>query len=257
MSVEAVLFSRIFSADRNERIDVLGDDDFDWSLSGKILADARLTVDVIVDVFLCSCDWVQSDTDTVNWDALLVRIEELGSSCGFERFRELFSSFYVTHFVGGEAGYNFLFPSRFVLGFYVLMKDDVLFSEVGYFRTLEYVKFFCSVVCYPSLSDVEKVNVWVEGKQFFDDEMNYWDCIYGGSLLHPISWGFAPFCMLVDLFNADVSGLFVEYHTKFNSVRWRELLVFMLGGQVDLDISGLPLDWLNELFISFNKGQLA
>lgn len=143
MSVEAVLFSRIFSADRNERIDVLEDDDFDWSLSGKILADERLTVDVIIDVFFGSCWWVQSDADTVCWDALLVKIEELGSSWGFERFREIFSSFHVTHFVGGEAGYNFLFPSSFVLGFYTLMRDNVLFGESSdHFGNLDSVKFF-------------------------------------------------------------------------------------------------------------------
>lgn len=223
----------------------LRDPAFDWGFLPEILASEKLDITSFDALSSFSYRWV---VDEVNWDALLVRLEQLYALSSNVEKRMFFSSF------------NSLVNNVVIVDKFLELEDVVVLPEsfiVGFYNFLtpgewESYSYWLHLVAYPGLSDEFKKRVWLER----------WDSIVEEFVLGqdtdfvqmPIRWGNVPGFVLfniVSFINADQVADAVQFFGAVALEAWRTGLVEGLQGSYpELNFEGLPFEWVEEFYLS-------
>lgn len=254
-----------------------GLDNFGWSCLGEVLNDGSLSVEALGDVFGFYRCWSQVSVDSVDWDQVLVRLEgDLNNDVYCTTF-SLFKALQIISPYQGHYG-DFVLPEKFLLGLHGLVKKYASFSgvsahdsypkgHVNYqsFRDGEkLLNFYAHLLRYSSLSEESKLQVWLDSRGVLLKVIAYDGKRF--TVFHNArNWGGFPVTMLVDVLKEDVLGYYwVELFARVGKVgsvsvdKLSEVLCVLLKDLgVEEDLSGLPFEWLVELYDSLRVKEVV
>lgn len=255
-----------------------GLDHFDWSQLNDVFASNSLSRDGLSALLGSFLFWEQ---ESVNWGDI-VRLLELHRGFDSKVFNAPLAK--AMELVG-QSAYPESFPAEFVVSVHKLVQentDDLIYvarEEQVSFRSAELtrqvifsnqrvlVNFYSQLVGYSSLSDDEKLQLWLDCREGLLNTLTVGGQVTTVRFVR--SWVEAaeryPWFVLADILRCRTSFVFwndflgsVESLSSANSVKWHKVLSVLLQDLgVEEDLSGVPVSWLVNLYKSLVVGELV
>lgn len=256
-----------------------GLDHFDWSQLNNVFSSNSLSRDGLSALLGSFLFWEQ---ESVNW-VDVVRLLELHRGFDSKVFNAPLAK--AMELVG-QSAYPESFPAEFVISVHNLVqenKGDLIYvagDELVYPRSLQalvrqvvltnqgvLVRFYSRLFGYSSLSDDEKLQVWLDCREGLLGTLTVGGQVTTVRFVR--SWVEAteryPWFVLADILRCG-ENIFewvelislLERLSSVDSVKWHNVLSVLLKDfGVEEDLSGLPVSWLVDLYKSLVVGELV